>query len=85
MQDRIVDSLSCLEYPGYDKASVANRIAEKASIPKAFSKLEDLKSELARLPLAGRLGTRHKHWATFLCKSMNAHPDRAKQVTVVHK
>ena len=64
VQDRIVDGLSRLEYRGYDSAGVAIMSDAKASVSKAVGKLENLKTELARKPLVGRVGIGHTRWAT---------------------
>lgn len=85
MQDRIVDGLSRLEYRGYDSAGVAIMSDAKASVSKAVGKLENLKTELARKPLLGRVGIGHTRWATHgAANAVNAHPHRAEHVTVVH-
>jgi glucosamine--fructose-6-phosphate aminotransferase (isomerizing) len=85
VQDRIVDGLSRLEYRGYDSAGVAIMSDAKASVSKAVGKLENLKTELARKPLVGRVGIGHTRWATHgAANTVNAHPHRAEHVTIVH-
>ena len=85
VQDRIVDGLSRLEYRGYDSAGVAIMSDAKVSVSKAVGKLSNLKTELARKPLVGRLGIGHTRWATHgAANTVNAHPHRAEHVTVVH-
>jgi glucosamine--fructose-6-phosphate aminotransferase (isomerizing) len=85
VQDRIVDGLSRLEYRGYDSAGVAIMSDAKASVSKAIGKLENLKTELARKPLVGRVGIGHTRWATHgAANTVNAHPHRAEHVSVVH-
>ena len=85
VQDRIVDGLSRLEYRGYDSAGVAIMSDAKAVVSKAVGKLENLKTELARKPLVGRVGIGHTRWATHgAANTVNAHPHRAEHVTVVH-
>ena len=85
VQDSLVDGLSRLEYRGYDSAGVAIMSNARVSVTKAVGKLANLKTELARKPLLGRVGIGHTRWATHgAANTVNAHPHRAEHVTVVH-
>ena len=64
VQDRIVDGLARLEYRGYDSAGVAVMDRGSVRVSKAVGKLENLRAELARQPLVGRVGIGHTRWAT---------------------
>ncbi len=64
VQDRIVDGLSRLEYRGYDSAGVAIMSDAKVSVSKAVGKLSNLKTDLARKSLVGRVGIGNTRWAT---------------------
>ena len=85
VQERIVDGLARLEYRGYDSAGVAIMSDAKVSVSKAVGKLTNLKSELARKPLVGRVGIGHTRWATHgAASTVNAHPHYVENVSVVH-
>ena len=82
--ERIYESLSRLEYRGYDSAGIAvvNGAIDRR---RTEGKLAELKKELALKPLNGNVGIGHTRWATHgLPITKNAHPHSTTKVSVVH-
>ncbi len=81
----ILESLSKLEYRGYDSAGIAVLQDGQVTIRRCEGKLGNLEAMLQRQPMAGAVGIGHTRWATHGRPSeTNAHPHRAGDIVVVH-
>ena len=83
----LINSLSRLEYRGYDSAGVAVIKDDGITIRKKQGRLSVLSDELHHVPLKAHSGIAHTRWATHgVPNDVNAHPhlDTAGDIAVVH-
>ena len=84
--DVLIDSLSVLEYRGYDSAGISVFEGDKIKTIKAKGRLQNL-SELiaAGDPLVSSCGIGHTRWATHGEPSdINSHPHATEKLSLVH-
>ncbi len=84
--DVLIDTLSKLEYRGYDSAGIAVFENGNIKVEKAKGRLENLvaKMEKESRPM-GHCGIGHTRWATHGEPSdINSHPHGNKRVSIVH-
>ena len=82
----LLDSLSKLEYRGYDSAGIAVFEKGKIVVEKTQGKLSNLRDKLnEREKIDGHCGIGHTRWATHGEPSdINSHPHGSKRVSIVH-
>lgn len=84
--DVLIDSLSKLEYRGYDSAGIAVFEDGKIKVAKSKGRLADLEAKMDREGRPnGNVGIGHTRWATHGEPSdINSHPHSGVDVTLVH-
>lgn len=86
-QNILLNSLSRLEYRGYDSAGLATIKGKSIELVKRQGKLGILKEELKSNGVKGNIGIGHTRWATHgVPNDINAHPhlDCKGKIAVVH-
>ena len=83
--DVLLDSLSKLEYRGYDSAGIAVFENGEITVEKAKGELKNLREKVAEHKPKGHCGIGHTRWATHGEPSdINSHPHGNKRVSIVH-
>lgn len=82
----LVDSLSLLEYRGYDSAGIAVTAPDGGIIvEKVLGKIENLRRSIKTSGTEGKSGIAHTRWATHGKPSVeNAHPFSVDGIALVH-
>lgn len=84
--DVLLDSLSKLEYRGYDSAGIAVFENNKIVVEKSKGELQNLRDKIdSNHKPDGHCGIGHTRWATHGEPSdINSHPHGSKRVSIVH-
>ena len=83
----LVESMSKMEYRGYDSVGIATLDDAEISLKKGVGKVSDVNRQLSLDGLKGRIGIGHTRWATHGgVNESNAHPHvcTRSEIAVVH-
>jgi glutamine---fructose-6-phosphate transaminase (isomerizing) len=83
----LIDSLSKMEYRGYDSVGIATITGGKILVRKGVGKVVDVNKSLDLRKMSGQIGIGHTRWATHGgVTDNNAHPHSActNEIAVVH-